>query len=643
MSDAMNRRILIIDDNESIHKDYRKILCAAREDSGVAEAESILFGRRETDQKQIEYQLDSAMQGQEGVDTIKAAFDAGTPYALAFVDMRMPPGIDGVETIEQIWKHDPEIQVVICSAYTDYSSEALVERLGHTDRLLFLRKPFDNAEVCLMACGLTTKWNLARQARLRMDQLEAIAAERTSSLRAEIAERRAAENRLRHMALHDSLTGLHNREYLTDQLRRCIERQKRNDDYRFAVLFLDLDNFKLINDSLGHDIGDELLVSLAQRLTAAVRSADTVASGIEDTTARLGGDEFIVLLDGLRRTTDAVVIAERIQQQLTPPFALRGHDVTVTASIGIALSDRIYERPDEILRDADTAMYRAKASGKARHATFDERLHSEALKRLQLENDLRRAVDASQFRLVYEPIVTTSTAEIIGFEALIRWDHPERGVVFPAEFIPAAEEMGIIVPIGRWVLREACEQLRAWTELCRRDDFCISVNLSKRQILEPGLFSDIEQALKETGIPGKRVNLEITESEVMGKLDPVAQILRNIKTLGVGLHMDDFGTGLSSLSCLHQFPIDVLKIDRSFIMNMTGKPQFAALVYAVLTLAKNLKMEVIAEGVETADQLAQLIALGCDYIQGYHVSRSLSAEQVGQMLTNGLRWPKAAA
>jgi diguanylate cyclase (GGDEF)-like protein len=643
ITDNINRRILIIDDNEAIHKDYHKILAAPLESAELLEAESVLFGRRHDDTHRVVYELASAFQGREGVEKIRQAVEDKRPYALAFVDMRMPPGMDGVETIENIWKVDPEVQVIICTAYSDYSSEDLIKKLGHTDRLLFLRKPFDNAEVCLLANGLTSKWNLARQARLRMNELEELAAERTAKLSQEVAERRTAEDRLRHMAMHDSLTGLANRTYLLDRLRHCISRHRRDEDYRFAVLFLDLDNFKLINDSLGHDVGDELLVSIAQRLTAAVRALDSVVHFTEDTTARLGGDEFIVLLDGLRKSSDAMVVAERIQQRLQACFTLKGHDVTVSASIGITVVERPYDRPEEILRDADTAMYRAKSSGKNRYAIFDESLHSEAMTRLRLENDLRRAVDEHQFILMYEPIVATDTADVIGFEALVRWNHPERGRVNPSEFIHVAEEMGLIVPLGHWILSEACRQLRAWIDLCpHRKDLSISVNLSKRQVLEPGLVGQVLRSLRESNLEGRHLHLEITETTIVERVEPIADVLRELKMLGVQLHMDDFGTGLSSLSCLHQFPIDVLKIDRSFIMNMTGQPQFAALVHAVLTLAQNLKMKVVAEGVETADQLAQLLALGCDYIQGYHVSKSLTADEAGALLVAGMRWPKAA-
>lgn len=645
MTPAPNRRILVIDDNESIHADFRKILCGSRESAELAEAEAKLFGTAAAPRAAAhQYEVDSALQGETGVEMARRAVAEHRPYALAFVDMRMPPGIDGVETIQRMWRVDPDIQVVICTAYSDYSWEELVERLGQSDQLLFLRKPFDNAEVCLLANGLTSKWALSRQARLRLAELEVLAEERTARLTQEVAERRAAEERLRHLALHDALTGLHNRAYLLEHLRRCLERQRREPAYTFALLFMDLDNFKLINDSLGHDTGDEALVAVSRRLLDALRATDMLAHVNGDTTARVGGDEFIVLLDGLARPSDAMAIAERVQQRLAPPFDLRGHTVRLSASIGIAVVDRPYDRPEDILRDADAAMYRAKGLGKARYSIFDDRLHAEALARLKLENDLRRAVEEHEFRLAYEPIVTTDTAGLIGFEALIRWHHPERGVIKPGDFIAVAEEMGLIVPAGHWVIREACRQLREWTDRDRRAaPLTISVNLSRRQVTEPGLCEFVEQALRDAGLPGDRLNLEITESAIMERMDAVADVLRNLKRLGVRIHMDDFGTGLSSLSCLHQFPIDVLKIDRSFIMNMTGRPQLAALVNAVLTLAGNLNIQVIAEGVETIEQLTQLRALGCQYIQGYHVSKSLDPAQAAEMIASGPTWRAAAA
>ncbi len=655
MSETLNRRILVIDDNESIHRDFRKILSPARDATALVEAEAALFGSGGGSPAPITYELESALQGEAGADMVRRAVAARRPFALAFVDMRMPPGIDGVETVERIWKADPNVQIVICTAYSDYTSEELVSRLGHSDQLLFLRKPFDNAEVCLMANGLTAKWNLARQARLRMAELEVLAQERTAKLSQEISERRAAEERMRHMAMHDSLTGLHNRPFLLEHLRRCVDRQHREPEYRFGLLFMDLDNFKQINDSLGHDIGDEVLIAVAQRLTDAVRGVDTVVHIGSDTTARVGGDEFIVLLDGLARGSDAVVVADRIQQRLASPLDVRGHSVTMSASIGIAVCEKPCERPEDILRDADAAMYRAKGTGKARYSIYDDRLHAEAAARMHLESELRRAVEENQFSLVYEPIVTSDLTGLIGFEALLRWKHPERGLLPPGAFLQLAEETGLIIPIGHWVLREACRQLREWSDRLRARRLSVSVNLSRRQILEAGLHSYVDEVLRQTRLDASRLNLEITESAIMEgttgqdrgfggpRMEAVADVLRRLKSLGVGIHMDDFGTGLSSLSCLHQFPIDVLKIDRSFIMNMNGRPQLAALVNAVLTLAHNLKIAVIAEGVESVEQLTKLRALGCEYIQGYHVSESLTAADAAAMIVSGPRWVSKAA
>lgn len=644
-----NRRVLIVDDNESIHADYRKILSPVQEDAGLDEAESVLFGKKKEHLPRLLCEVDSAFQGHEGVAKVEEAVKQGRPYAVAFVDMRMPPGIDGLETIEQIWRADPDVQVVICSAYSDHTPEQIAGRLGgggHTDKLLFLRKPFDSAEVSLITCSLISKWNAARRAALRMSELESLATERTSKLSQEVAERRAAEDQMRHMAMHDSLTGLHNREYLMDRLRLSLERLRR-DARPFALLFLDLDNFKLINDSLGHDVGDALLVSTAQRLTLAVRGLDCVIPGRRadspETTARLGGDEFVVLLDGIERTADAAIVADRVQTAVAEPFISAGRAVKVSASIGVTVVDKPSARPEDILREADMAMYRAKGSGKARYAVFDEQLHTEAMRRLALETDLRVGFDEGQFELAYEPIVEVESGKVSGFEALLRWRHPIRGVVGPSEFIPVAEEIGLIVPLGRWVIRAACRQIAEWTAAYPdKPNLSVSFNISKRQLVEPALVQEIAAALREFGIPPGRLVMEVTETSIMQDIARLGEVLRRIKDLGVPIHLDDFGTGLSSLACLHQLPIDTLKIDRSFIMNMTGSIHFSALVHAVLTLAKNLKIRVVAEGVESNEQLAQLIALECDYLQGFHLSKTLTAQEAGAMLGQPVKWRAAA-
>ncbi|MCH8342770.1 MAG: EAL domain-containing protein [Planctomycetes bacterium] len=439
---------------------------------------------------------------------------------------------------------------------------------------------------------------------------------------------REREHQLRHDALHDSLTGLSNRALLNDRIEQCIERAKRHRDYRFALLFLDLDRFKVINDSLGHTVGDQLLVAIAKRFDACLRSTDTLARPDREVLARLGGDEFVILLEDLRDDTDASRVAERILAELSPAFQLAGHEITASASIGIALSGTDYDRADYMLRDADTAMYHAKAAGRSRYQVFDKPMHERAVKHLQLESDLRRALERQQFELHYQPIVSLKTARITGFEALIRWNHPKRGLVSPADFIPLAEETGLIVPIGRWVLHEACRQLRAWQEHCPPDQsLSININISKRQVSEGNLARDVTKVLRRTGIDSRCLKLEITETVIMENPDSIMAVLGELKELGVELHMDDFGTGSSSLTHLHHFPLDVLKIDRAFLENLQGNLQYAAVVHAVVTLAHNLNMEVTAEGIETSEQLAQILALDCDYGQGFLFSKPLGAAE----------------
>ena len=489
--------------------------------------------------------------------------------------------------------------------------------------------------VTLGVMGLSGLALVVRRLRRSSFELSQKVDERTADLEyhkerleAEIAQRTAAEDQLRHDAMRDALTGLSNRAVLVDHLNGCIERAKRHHDYKFALLFLDLDRFKVINDSLGHTVGDQLLVAIAQRLDGCLRSMDTIARPEGTAVSRLGGDEFVILLDDISDVADASRVAQRIQDAVTKPFHLSGHEIATSASIGIALSATGYENAQDILRDADTAMYRAKAAGKACFEVFDKAMHDQAMARLQLENDLRRAIERDQFQLVYQPIVKLQTARVVGFEALIRWNHPKRGVVSPADFIPVAEETGLIVPIGRWVLQEACRQLGAWREqLPSAEALTINVNISKRQVSEGGLAQDVQRVLRDIGLPGDSLRLEITETVIMENHDSIMAVLVELKELGVGLHMDDFGTGYSSLSYLHRFPLDVLKIDRAFMSNLEADVEYAAVVHAIVTLAHNLNMKVTAEGIETSEQLAQIFALDCDYGQGYLFSKPLCAAE----------------
>jgi len=459
-----------------------------------------------------------------------------------------------------------------------------------------------------------------------------------------VTERKTAEDELRSAALHDKLTHLPNRALLTERLTDAIQRSKQEPGYKFAVLFLDFDRFKIINDSLGHEVGDLLLVSIAERLTANLRRGDRTGRVKEGhLPARLGGDEFVILLDGIRELSDATAVAQRLQTALSAPHAIGGHDVISTASIGIVTSAGEYDRAEDILRDADTAMYHAKNTGKARHVVFDERMHQDAVDRLNLEQDLRRAVVKEQFRLDYQPIIELSTGRLTGFEALIRWEHPERGTVPPLEFIGLAEEIGLIVPLGKWVLAEAASQVKQWHDRFPQDPpLQMNVNLSRRQLTQVDLVETVRRIIMDTGVDASALKLEVTESTLMESPEHMTGLLEDLKGLGVELCMDDFGTGYSSLSCLHHFPIDVLKIDRTFILNTDENREYAAVIHAIITLAHTLKMSVVGEGVETGGQVAQLQALECDAAQGNFFSMPLTAAAAAAYLQGPQGFAKSA-
>jgi diguanylate cyclase (GGDEF)-like protein/PAS domain S-box-containing protein len=442
----------------------------------------------------------------------------------------------------------------------------------------------------------------------------------------DVTERKVAEELLLHHALHDVLTGLPNRSLLVDRVGLAIRRTARSGG-SVAVLVLDLDGFKVVNDSLGHAVGDRLLSAVARRLEACLRPSDTVG--------RLGGDEYGVLLEDLRDSAEAHSVAERIHDALREAFDLDGRPVFTTASIGIAVGGE-GALPEGLLRDADTAMYRAKSRGRARCEVFDPAMHTTALARLHLETDLRGAVERGEFELAYQPLVSLADGRITGFEALARWRHPERGLLQPAEFIPVAEDTGLIIPLGRWVMREACRQLREWN-LRYGVELSVNVNLSPRQFVDGGVARDVAAALRDAGLPACQLKLEITEGLLMGDAGPIAATLDELKALGVELCIDDFGTGYSSLSYLHRFPIDTLKIDRSFVARLTADGQTAdgqsaQIVRTILVLARSLNMRAVAEGVETTEQADQLRAMGCEFAQGFRFSRPVPGDDAGALI-----------
>ncbi len=468
-------------------------------------------------------------------------------------------------------------------------------------------------------------WMLVRALVVRDEAGNAV---RIAGSQTDISGRKNIEKQLKHDALHDALTGLSNRSLFMDRLEHALARGRRRPDITFAVLFLDLDRFKMINDSLGHILGDRLLTEFARRLERCVRPEDTVA--------RLGGDEFTILLEDLADPSEAIQVAERINEALRTPFNLNGQEVFTTSSIGIAFGDAHYERAEQPLRDADTAMYQAKAGGKARHEVFDAAMHADVLTMLQLETDLRRAAERNEFELQYQPVVRMADRRVIGFEALIRWRHPQRGLVPPGEFIATAEETGLIAPIGWWVLEQACRQMHAWQA---RYPVCaplsVSVNLSASLFRLPDFHDRVAAVVKQAGLDASALKLEITEGALMDRAEASERTLHLLQEAGIQVQIDDFGTGYSSLNYLHRFDIDALKIDRSFVSSLDQDAESREIIQTIVTLARNLGLRTVAEGIETEAQFSCLRELGCDWGQGYLLAVPLDTTGVESLLYAG--------
>lgn len=447
----------------------------------------------------------------------------------------------------------------------------------------------------------------------------------------DITERKRAEKQLLHDAFHDNLTGLANRALFMDHLQRAIERGKSRHSNFYAVLFLDFDRFKNINDSLGHIEGDNFLKA-ARRLEHSTRSGDIVA--------RLGGDEFVVLLSELLDANDATLIAGRIQENLKKPFEIGGREVFASASIGIALKTSEHSKAEDMLRDADIAMYRAKAGGRARYEIFNQAMRERAAKQLSLDTEMRYALEREEFQIHYQPIISLQTENLMGFEALVRWKHPTRGMIPPFEFIPAAEDSGLILPLGKWILEESCRQLRQWQEKYpQAANLSVSVNLSSKQFAQADLTGQIADALRKTKLDARCLKLEITESHIMENSEQAIGMMNDLRSLGIEISLDDFGTGYSSLSYLHRLPASFLKIDRSFVIRMLENEENSEIVSTIIKLAQNLKMKTIAEGIETEEQLAHLKRLNCEFGQGYFFSKPLEAKSTADFIDRTTQFP----
>jgi diguanylate cyclase (GGDEF)-like protein len=451
--------------------------------------------------------------------------------------------------------------------------------------------------------------------------------EERNILHEEMEKRIKAEERLIHEALHDPLTNLPNRRLLVNRLEHAIQWNKRHPDDKFALLYLDFDRFKIINDSLGHNVGDQLLIEMARRLRASVRAVDTIA--------RLGGDEFAILLEAFKSADEILTIVKRIQLNLSPPFEAGENSIVMTASLGIVMDLFQYANQEDIMRDADIAMYSAKVSGRNRFKVFDTSMRAEAEKVLKLENSLRKALENGEFRIYYQPIFSLKQQQITGFEALLRWEHPKKGLLHPADFINSAEESGLIVPIGQWVLREACRQMKQWqTQFSMEPPLSISVNLSSRQFAQPDLAEQIAAILEETDLPGASLRLELTERTLIEDIETAAAKIEYLQALGIEVEIDDFGTGYSSLGYLRRLPVNNLKIDRSFISTLGVNKSGIPIIRAIIAMASSLDMKVIAEGIETQEQMNNLIKLNCDYGQGFLLNKP-GDSQAAQALIKG--------
>ena len=614
-SGRANRRILIVDDTASIHADFRKVLCAdANGGQSLDSIEETLFGTAPAVRQT--FVLDSAYQGQEALELVNKALADNAPYALVFIDMRMPPGWDGLDTIEQLWNVDPHLQIALCTAYSDYSFEAIEARLQYDDQLLILKKPFDDLEIRQMATALTWKWQLAHDAALKLIGLERTIEERVQELL-----------KVSHLLQYDALTELPNSTLLGDRLTQAIAVCRRHDT-QLAVMFIGLDRFKRINNALGHPVGDEMLKQVSQSLVATVRESDSVF--------RYGSDEFVLILNDIKHPQQTQYIAEKLLAAVSATRYVAGHDLSVTASVGISVYPDDSSSAVELIKKAETAMHTIKDQGPNDFSFFIDAMNLRAQEQQSLESAIRLALLRNEFIVHYQPKLDLNSGQIVGAEALIRWHQPDHGWIYPSAFIPVAEDSGLIVPLSQWVLRQACEQARAW-QVAGLPPICISVNISAIDFRQRNFVANLVEILERTGLAPHLLELEITERVLMQNAEDTLTTLRRIKTLGVRLSIDDFGTGYSSLSYLRRFPIDVLKIDQSFIRGLSENSQDAQLISAIISLGKSLDLNIIAEGVETVEQLVFLKAHQCEEGQGFLFSKAVAAEDFAQLLQAGQR------
>lgn len=612
---SKRNRILVVDDNGAIHDDFRKVLCgggAERIQKLRSLERSILGDEDESAADHFEapaYVVDSAFQGEEALEMVQKSELQNAPYALVFMDIRMPPGWDGIETIRRIWEEYPHIEMVICTAYSDYSWEEILGRVGNSDRLLFLRKPFDTVAVKQMALALTQKWQLARKVKSYVQQLEK-----------EVSERRKSEERLHFQANHDILTGLANRASLEEFLRTTLG-QASEKDQKVGLFYVDLDRFKEINDTLGYKNGDLIIKEVGSRLIGHLENRGLVA--------RVCGNEFAILIPLIESSEAAVLVARQIQRALEPPVVLDSLQLEVRASISIVLFPDHGKTADDLMRHADMAMPEAKKAN--REAIFyDPKFDCYSPERLTLLGELRKAIYSDELELFYQPKIDLKTGHVFGFESLVRWQHPRQGLIPPAEFVPIAERGGLSKPLSLWVLNQSSKQWSQWSE--KGWDFSISVNLSVRDLMDSELPGAVEAILHKHNMPPDRLVLEITESAMMEDPARARETMLALSGMKVYLSIDDFGVGFSSLSYLKNSPVDEIKVDRSFVIDMAEDTDDMTIVKSTIELGHTLGLKVVAEGVERSTHFELLKQMGCDAAQGHYICQAKPARDIEEWL-----------
>jgi diguanylate cyclase (GGDEF)-like protein len=588
-----NRSVLFVDDEPDVLSAIKRLM--------IDEPYDILFSES----------------GEEALNILKSK-----DVHVVVVDLKMPK-MDGLSLLKEIQRFDPNIIRLVLSVLSDSDSILSATNRGKVHR--YITKPWNDRELKLIVKQAVQLFNEQQEKRDLLKKLE----ENNILLEQKLIQCKQAEDHIKHMEYHDSLTNLPNRTTFKEILKVSHARAMRNPNYLFAILFLDIDHFKNINDSLGHLMGDQLLIEITDTLRGCIRANDTFA--------RLGGDEFAILLDDIVHVKTVIPVIDRIFEKFHAPFYLDEREVYSSVSIGIAFSNSDYTQPDDMIRDADTALNKAKSLGRARHVVFDATMHQQVAKFLKLDTNLRRAIEREEFLLHFQPVVNTTGNNLYGFEALIRWKHPDSGLIPPMDFIPVAEETGLILSIGQWVLNEAFRQMKSWhNQFPMNPPLKISVNISSKQFLQPDFIEQVKGAILETDIEPSSICLEITESVIMEDPKKSALKMMQLRDLHIQLYIDDFGTGYSSLSYLGKFPSDALKIDKSFVNNMMNDKTNMEIVRSIKNLASNLEMSVIAEGVETEAQLLEIKKLGCEYAQGYLFSKPLDAEEAGLFIKSSL-------